>query len=51
MDLMALLCFGSRSGHVRTRTGFRELLTAAGFRLTAVVPTRSWVSVIEAAPV
>ncbi len=51
MDLIMLAAFGSRSGHVRTRSEFEVLLGAAGFSLTAVVPTRASVCVIEAIPV
>lgn len=51
MDLIMLAAFGSRSGHVRTRSEFEALLGAAGFRVTAVVPTRAPVCVIEAVPV
>ena len=51
MDLVMLAAFGSRSGHVRTRAEFQVLLGAAGFTLTAVVPTHSSVCVIEALPV
>jgi hypothetical protein len=51
MDLIMLTAFGSRSGHVRTRSEFEALLGAAGFSLTAVVPTRASVCVIEAVPV
>jgi ubiquinone/menaquinone biosynthesis C-methylase UbiE len=50
MDLIMLAAFGSRSGHVRTRSEFEALLSEAGFRLTAVVPTRASVCVIEAVP-
>jgi O-methyltransferase/methyltransferase family protein len=51
MDLIMLAAFGSRSGHVRTRSEFQALLGAAGFSVTAVVPTRASVCVIEAVPV
>ncbi len=51
MDLVMLAAFGSRSGHVRTRSEFEALLGAAGFALTAVVPTRASVCVIEGVPV
>ncbi len=51
MDLVMLAAFGSRSGYVRTRTEFQALLGAAGFSLTAVVPTPASVYVIEAVPV
>jgi hypothetical protein len=50
MDLVMLTVFGSRSGHVRTKSEFQALLEAAGFALTAMVPTRSSVYVIEALP-
>jgi hypothetical protein len=50
MDLVMLAAFGSRSGHVRTRPEFQALLDAAGFRLTAVIPTRASVRIIEAVP-
>lgn len=51
MDLVMLAAFGSRSGHVRTRSEFQALLGAAGFTLTAVIPTRASVCMIEAVPV
>ena len=51
MDLIMLAAFGSRSGHVRSRSEFEALLGAAGFKVTAVVPTRASVWVIEAVPV
>jgi hypothetical protein len=50
MDMNMLSLFGGGSGRVRTSSGFRDLLAAAGFRLVAVVPTRGSVSVIEAEP-
>jgi hypothetical protein len=34
-------------GMERTEEEYRQLLEAAGFRLTRIVPTRTWVSVIE----
>jgi O-methyltransferase domain/Dimerisation domain len=34
-------------GMERTEHEYRQLFTAAGFRLTKIVPTRTWVSVIE----
>jgi hypothetical protein len=37
------------AGMERTEEEYRQLLEAAGFRLTRVVPTRTWVSVIEGA--
>jgi O-methyltransferase domain len=49
MDIVMLAAFGSRSGHVRTRSEFQALLSAAGF--TPVIPTRGSVCVIEAVPV
>jgi len=51
MDLNMLALFGSGSGRVRTRSGFRDLLASAGLELTAVIPTSGSVSVIEARPV
>lgn len=51
MDLIMLAAFGSGSGHVRTRSEFEALLAAAGFSVTAVVPTRASVWLIEAIPV
>jgi hypothetical protein len=35
-------------GMERSDEEYRRLLEAAGFRLTRIVPTRTWVSVIEA---
>jgi SAM-dependent methyltransferase len=37
-------------GLERTEEEFRRLFEAAGFRLTKIVPTRTWVSVIEGTP-
>jgi len=37
-------------GMERTEAEYRELFEAAGFRLTRIVPTRTWVSVLEATP-
>lgn len=51
VDLMLFAQSGSGGGRVRTRSGFRDLLAAAGFEMTAVIPTRGSVSVIEATPV
>jgi hypothetical protein len=47
-DLIMLGVLGSGSGHVRTRAEFQALLSAAGFTITALVPTDSSVWVIEA---
>ncbi|MBV8414222.1 MAG: methyltransferase, partial [Verrucomicrobia bacterium] len=38
----------TRGGRERTRTEWLELLGAAGFRVTRIVPTASFASVIEA---
>ena len=48
MDLNMLVMTGGRE---RTEKEFAELLKAAAFRLTYVVPTNSAVSVVEAVPV
>ena len=37
-------------GRERTEPEFRELLTAAGFRLTRVIPTASSLSIVEGVP-
>jgi hypothetical protein len=37
-------------GMERTEVECRELFEASGFRLTRIVPTRTWVSVLEATP-
>ena len=50
-DLIMLSVIGSGHGRVRTRSGFRDLLSAAGFEMTAVIPTTGSVNVIEAKPV
>jgi len=50
-DLIMLSVDGRGGGRVRTRSEFHDLLTAAGFEMTAVIPTRGSVSVIEAKPV
>jgi len=51
MDINALSIFGGNGGRVRTRAEFDALLSAAGFELTAIIPTRGSVSLIEAKPV
>jgi hypothetical protein len=48
VDLEMLLMPGGRE---RTEAEYRQLLEAAGFRLTSITPTRCPLSVIEAAPV
>lgn len=45
MDLNMLAMTGGRE---RTATEYRELLAAAGYQVTRIVPTQSFVSVIEA---
>jgi len=50
-DLIMLSVFGSEGARVRTEAGFRDLLAAAQFDLTAVIPTSGSISVIEARPV
>jgi hypothetical protein len=47
LDLNMLLIPG---GQERTEAEYRQLLASAGFRLTRIVPTRTEISVIEAAP-
>jgi len=47
-DLEMLVLLGSQE---RTSSEYAELLRAAGFALTRVVPTREYISVVEAAPV
>ena len=37
-------------GMERTAEEYRRLFEAAGFRLTRIVPTRTWVSVVEGEP-
>jgi SAM-dependent methyltransferase len=49
-DLIMLATFGSRRGRIRTSAEFQALLRAAGFTLTALVPTRASVWVSEALP-
>jgi hypothetical protein len=46
-DLAMLVLPG---GMERTEDEFRQLFEAAGFRLTRMVPTRTWVSVLECQP-
>ncbi len=46
-DLAMLVLPG---GMERTQEEYRQLFAAAGFRLTRVVPTRTWVSVLEGEP-
>jgi O-methyltransferase domain/Dimerisation domain len=50
-DLLMLSIYGNEGGRVRTRSGFQDLLAAAGFEMTAVIPTRGSISIIEARPV
>jgi hypothetical protein len=50
MEINMLSIFGGNSGRVRTRAGFAALLGSAGFELTAVIPTRGSVSILEAKP-
>ena len=47
LDLEMLVCFG---GQERTEEEYRELLTATGFRLTRVIPSRTPSSILEAVP-
>jgi hypothetical protein len=47
IDLWLLLLLGARE---RTRQQYTELFASAGFRLTAVVPTSSPISIVEAVP-
>ena len=49
-DLVMLVTYGSQRGRIRTRAEFQTLLRAAGFTLTAFVPTQASVWVIEAVP-
>jgi SAM-dependent methyltransferase len=49
-DLIMLSVNGSGGGRVRTRSRFQDLLATAGFELTAVIPTRGSIDVIEARP-
>jgi SAM-dependent methyltransferase len=50
-DLIMLVTFRSQRGRIRTRAEFQALLCAAGFTLTALVPTHASVWVIEAVPI
>jgi hypothetical protein len=50
-DLLMLSLLGCKNGRVRTRSGFQALLSAAGFELTHVIPTRGSVCAIEARPI
>jgi len=47
IDLWLLLLLGARE---RTREQYAELFASAGFKLTAVVPTSSPISILEAVP-
>ena len=49
-DLLMLTILGSGNGRVRTKSGFQDLLSAAGFEMTAIISTRGSVSVIEGRP-
>jgi hypothetical protein len=46
-DMQMLVLAGGRE---RTREEFQQLLAHSGFRMTVVVPTQSFVSVVEAVP-
>jgi hypothetical protein len=46
-DMQMLVLAG---GHQRTREEFQQLLAHSGFRMTRVVPSQSFVSVVEAVP-
>lgn len=46
-DIQMLVLAGGRE---RTREEFQQLLAQSGFRMTTIVPTQSFVSVIEAVP-
>ncbi|MEO8136689.1 MAG: methyltransferase [Betaproteobacteria bacterium] len=50
MDLVMLAAFGRDGGRLRTRSEFESLLQAAGFNVTALIPTRGSICVIEAEP-
>jgi hypothetical protein len=48
IDMLMLVCTGGRQ---RSETEFRALLAASGFRLSRVIPTATFMSVIQAEPV
>jgi hypothetical protein len=50
IDMAILSTNGAGGGRVRTADEFRTVLAAGGFSLTAIVPTTSSVSIIEAQP-
>lgn len=50
MDVVMLAAFGSEGGRMRTRAELRSLLALAGFTVTAFIPTRASIFVIEAEP-
>lgn len=50
MDIVMLAAFGSQGGRMRTRSEFRSLLELAGFTVTALIPTRASIFLIEAVP-
>jgi len=47
-DMLILSIYG-RKARVRTLVAFRDLLLASGFEVSAVIPTRGSVTVIEEA--
>jgi hypothetical protein len=49
-DMLILSIYGNKA-RVRTLAAFRDLLLASGFEVSAVIPTRGSVTVIEAKPV
>jgi hypothetical protein len=48
MDVVMLAAFGADSGQIRTLSEFRRLLGDSGLELTARIPTRASVELIEA---
>jgi hypothetical protein len=51
MDIVMLAAFGSHGGRLRTRSEFESLLEVAGFNVTAFIPTRASIWVIESEPI
>ncbi len=48
MDIQMLV--GGGGGMERTEVEFSDLLSRAGFRLTRIVPTETWLSIVEGVP-
>ena len=48
---MRILSTSGSKARVRSLAAFRDLLSASGFEVSAVIPTRGSVTIIEAKPI